>query len=424
MVNQHSIDTNARQTLAPSHVRPEYGAYNFAAIPGTALNLLGVPATMRLPDSVVPPGISCQQVIFLLIDGFGWNLYERLAGSSSLLRRLQREGIVSQLTAQFPSTTTAHVTTMNTSQPVGRHGMFEWHYYEPLVDAVICPFFYSYAGDQEHGTLLASGVDPPAFFPRQTIFDILKSHGVASTIFAYQSYADSPYNRTMERSATRRFAYESLPHALQLLGEAVAREQGRAYYYLHWGMVDAESHTHGPFSDAAAGELHATLDAIDSVLMPLLDGQKNVLLLIGADHGQDPVDPKQTIYLNQLIPGIAGYFRTTRGGRPIVPGGSAKDFFLYVKQEALEEVHALLRAKLTGVAEVFRVDQLIQAGYFGQAVSERFLSRVGNLVIVSQPGQTVWWYEPQRFTMQFNGHHGGLSTNEMLIPLLAWTSDR
>jgi hypothetical protein len=31
----------------------------------------------------------------------------------------------------------------------------------------------------------------------------------------------------------------------------------------------------------------------------------------------------------------------------------------------------------------------------------------------------VWWRERHRFDMRFRGHHGGLSPQEMLIPLAA-----
>jgi hypothetical protein len=46
------------------------------------------------------------------------------------------------------------------------------------------------------------------------------------------------------------------------------------------------------------------------------------------------------------------------------------------------------------------------------------MARVGNLVILPYRGEAVWWYEKDRFEQKFRGHHGGLTPQEMEIPLL------
>ena len=120
----------------------------------------------------------------------------------------------------------------------------------------------------------------------------------------------------------------------------------------------------------------------------------------------------------QHIPGIEGYLRTNRRGRPLVPAGSARDMFLYVRQERLDEAIALLQKHLAGRAEVYRTEELVTQGFFGrEPPSSTFLARVGNVVILPYQGETVWWYEYGKFDMHFSGHHGGLLPEEMEIPL-------
>ena len=67
----------------------------------------------------------------MLVDALGWTFVERFAERAPLLARVREAGVVSKLTTQFPSTTTAHVTTLHTAQPVGEHGAYEWFVYEP-----------------------------------------------------------------------------------------------------------------------------------------------------------------------------------------------------------------------------------------------------------------------------------------------------
>lgn len=75
--------------------------------------------------------------------------------------------------------------------------------------------------------------------------------------------------------------------------------------------------------------------------------------------------------------------------------------------------------RLEGKAEVVKTEWLIENGYFGPEISSQFRARVGNLVILSHRYESVWWYEKDRFEQRYYGHHGGLTPQEMEIPLLA-----
>ena len=104
-----------------------------------------------------------------------------------------------------------------------------------------------------------------------------------------------------------------------------------------------------------------------------------------------------------------------------MPAGSPRDLFLYVRDEMLDEAQDYLACRLAGRAVVYRTTDLIAAGFFGAApVSETFLGRVGNLVVLPYRGEAVWWYEKDRFEQKYFGHHGGLTPQEMEIPLLGW----
>jgi len=135
------------------------------------------------------------------------------------------------------------------------------------------------------------------------------------------------------------------------------------------------------------------------------------------------VDPKTTLYLNQTpqFPKIRKLLKENRRGDVLAPGGSPRDMFLYVKEPMLGEAKALVAAAVQGRADVYTIDELIGAGLFGpRPLSPTFLSRVGNLVVLPHKYETVWWYEKGRFEQKFYGHHGGLSPEEMEIPLLTY----
>ena len=201
-----------------------------------------------------------------------------------------------------------------------------------------------------------------------------------------------------------------------------ASQRGKAYYCLYFDGVDSVCHAQGPASRHVAAEIDALLDTLERTLHPALStaGGKT-LLLVTADHGQTAVDPATTFNLNRALPDITRFFRTNRAGAPLVPGGSCRDMFLYIKPELLDEAEGEITRLLAGRAEVHRVERLLAAGFFGAAPpSPTLLAHIGNLVILPYAGESVWWYERGRFEQRHRGAHGGLTRDEAETLLLAY----
>jgi hypothetical protein len=132
VINERSLEAVAAARLPGGRVRPLYDSYGFARIPATLLRLFGESAADGLPEDVLPELDGAPpRIVAVLVDALGWTFAERFAERAPLLARLREHGVVSMLTTQFPSTTTAHVTTLHTVQPVGEHGSYEWFMYEP-----------------------------------------------------------------------------------------------------------------------------------------------------------------------------------------------------------------------------------------------------------------------------------------------------
>ena len=407
--------------MHPDFIKPRYGSHCFADLPSTLKYLLtGVGAPSLAPDVLERFEPRYETVILFFIDSFGWRYIEQYSDDYPFLRRLAQEGQISKLTSQFPSTTAAHVTTIHTGLPVGQSGAYEWQYYEPQVDAVIAPLLFSYAGTRQRDTLNATQFAPARLFPYTTFYQDLAPYGVASTIFQHREYTPSTYSDVVFQGA-RVIPYSTLPEALANLQLCLAQHPTPAYYFLYFDKIDALSHQYGPSSPQLEAELDMFLTAMDRLFDRKLRGQlSRTLFVMTADHGQIETDPNTTLYLNReaRFAGLDAYLETNRSGDLLVPAGSARDFFLYVKDEMLDEAHAFLTERLADEADVVKTAWLIDAGYFGPPpMSDFFLKRVGNLVILAHGNKTVWWYEKGKFEQRLHGIHGGLSRQEMEIPL-------
>jgi hypothetical protein len=408
MLNLESVEA-----VAASRGRPLYETYGVPGVPQLARALLTGEGELGLPPSVLGGLARAQRsVVLFLLDGFGWRFFQRLGDELPFLRRIQREGVISQLTTQFPSTTAAHVTTLHTGAPVCDSGVLEWFYYEPVLDEVFAPLLSSMLGADGLSPAPLEGMHPPV-----TLYEELARYGVRSRCYHPHTLVGSPYTRAFTRGAESR-PYRTLPELLVNLAQQ-AHEPG--YHVVYIETIDTISHTYGPDSPQVAAEIRSIFGLLEDLFAgPLSAHRDGPLILVTADHGQTAVEPERTVYLDHLLPGSVHWMRTTRDGRPLVPCGGPRDMLLYIRPECLDMAHETLAHALMGMATVHRTEELARAGYFGPRPGTRLRERAGELVILPEPHEMVWWSAGGRFEIHKRGHHGGLHSDEMEIPLLLW----
>lgn len=392
--------------MNPNFIKPRYDSGGFAHLPQHIQEIFEKK--------------EYQTAIFFFIDGFGWRFYQDFKEHPFFVE-LEKHGSIEKITSQFPSTTAAHVTTWHTGLPVGESGIFEWQYYEPKLDAIFASLLYSYGGAKECDTAKSSGVAPSELYPNQNIYPVLKALGVEAHIFQHSGIVKSAYSDIVANGA-KLHGYSTISEAMVNLHLLLNKSHKSRYIGFYFGDVDGILHKYGPTSLHARAEIETLLDTLlTRFLIPLKKHSRGeTLFLLTADHGHVEVDPATTIFLNRdpRFEGIEKFFKVNKAGDSLIPAGSPRDMFLYIKDDLLNEAQEFLQSRLEGKADVVKTQELIDAGYFGETISETFLSRVGNLVILSYRYESVWWYEKDKFEMNYYGHHGGLTPQEMEIPLI------
>src|SRR3954470_20507922 len=254
----------------------------------------------ELPARIAALAGAHERLSVVLLDALGWAFVQRHA-DHPLLRRLEIE----QVASQFPSTTTAHLTTLYSGLPVAEHGLYEWRVYEPAVDAVILPLPMVHAR-REAG--------PPELQPRD-LFP-WPSALAGATVLQPAAIAGTRYGTAAFRGA-RVQGFEKLPEGLARLG----REPGLPSLY--WDASDVAGHVHGPASREFDAAVRHALDALEDVDGPLV---------VSADHGQIDVHPERLDELDAIWPELLDRLRRASRGRPLWPAGSARDCFLHVDE--------------------------------------------------------------------------------------------
>jgi predicted AlkP superfamily pyrophosphatase or phosphodiesterase len=407
MINHKSIEAVKTAAWETHFCRPLYDTYCFSKIPGTILRLLGKPSE-ALPQDCWVEG-QYDSVILFLIDGFGWQFLEKNYTKFPFLARFFREGIVSKLTSQFPSTTAAHITTLCSGSEVGQTGVYEWFFHEPQLNRVIAPLLYSYAGDKKCGSLKGI-IAPEKILPPETIFQRLQKEGVSSYVFQPKEISHSVYSNWMFRGSE----VQGYDRFSKCLSTVLPLMQKGGLFYVYFGDIDSNSHAHGMDSKQVERSMDKCFTALEEFWEKLSKTGLKVACLVTADHGMTPIDPATTYFLNREIPHLEEMIEKGADKRSLTPAGSCRDYFLHILPEKLHEAKALLSTALADKAIVCEVKDLIKQGFFGsKQVSASFLERVGNLVILPHGNHSIWWYEKGRFDQKFFAMHGGLTRAEM-----------
>ena len=419
MINKKSIEHLKTMTFE-GFLKPDYEKYCFSNIPYTIFSYLtenGNRHNLLPPDTAIDPKKKYDKVIFILIDAFGWNLLEMFSDSFPVLKELLVNGKTSKLTSQFPSTTTAEITTLHSGMQVQQHGIMEWFYYEPEFDDIFAPFMYRLPAQKN--TVLSKAADTiDKVFDFDNIYSVFKEKNIESFLFMPASIVNSPYTRKAVRNSVP-VSYTTFAQGLSELLQTVT-EQEKGYFQFYYSELDSICHLYGPYSKQAQAQLTCFMTSLEEILFKKLPRDGKTLFILSADHGQTTVKLDQGVYINNMED-VVGALKKNSVARPLVPGGSYRDFFIYVQHNMIDETAALLTKNLESTAKVIKTKELLDQNFFGSScASKKFLSRVGDICILPYQNTGVWWYAEDVFSMDFKGMHGGLTKEEMEIPYILY----
>ncbi len=407
--------------LPPGAVRPDYAGYCLANVPSTLASVLGHsdPRPALPKDAFGDLDTSgIENVVLILCDGFGYNEWQRQS-DHGFFGALAAKGSVRPITPVFPSTTAANLTALATGMTTQEHGLPEWYVYMEEVGEIIITLPFVKVGDSGRDTLVGT-MNPRSLFDGTTIYERMKSSGISSTSFTSRGLANTAYSN-VSRAGSEVSGYNTASDLSVSLRTFVERARGLNYIYAYWSYVDTIEHIYGPGTDEALVEGSLISHALYEGFLSKLDRKaaKKTMVVVTADHGQLQVDSTKTLYMNRLSK-LAKSFRKTPEGKVIRPWGSARDSFLSIEEDRLDETTAYLQKKFKAVATVIKTEDAIEAGLFGiNKPTRKFRRRVGNLMVLPHGNRTVWYRYVEERKLNLSGHHGGLTESEMTIPLAA-----
>jgi hypothetical protein len=383
-------------------VLPDYDGGSILNLSSSVAQHFGVD-TGYAPLKHQLPWEGVERVVLFIADGLGQQQLERHISDGdapNLKALLEQDAVSATITSVFPSTTMSAVTSIHMAAPPAKTGWLGYTLWLEEVGAVVD--MIALANLETHTQL-----EHPEFLKTQVSLTArLEQRGVQCFAAQPAAYKGSFLNDWYWQGAFQG-GYAS-PNTIPSLISSYQKVESPQYICAYYPDYDTVCHKHGPGSKHASDEI-AALDLCVARVLQTLPRDGKTIFILTADHGQRDLDPKKVVHLER-----DKILRTMLRG---APAGERLSRYFRVQDGALEELADYLQP----YAQTMTTLEAWNSGLFGgQADLETFRSRVGNLIAVAHDGiQFNWTFSGRKTASTLLGAHGGWSSAEMLVPMIA-----
>lgn len=406
---------------ARGFVPPDYDGGGLLNVAATVLDVLGVrdetdPPPLRALEPALREGV--RQVVVVLADGLGLAQLRALCAAgdmpfvASIIERARRheQAQLIEATTIFPSTTAAAITTLNTARTPQEHGNMAYFIWLEEFSAVTQMLRWGPAVTRRGSYFDDQRIDPREYVKVPSVHARLRQRGAKSWVIEPEIFRNEAMTRM--HAAEAGYAGYYLPSSMSVRLRDLLEQRpwgdAPAYVYAYWAGIDSVAHVSGPQSAD-----HSTEAALfDKALERAVASRPpdDTLVILTADHGHAFTDPEKLIDLVGDAE-LRSMLRNPIAGEPRLA-------FLHTDQPDRVKQH--LERRYPDTFFFLDRDEAIAAGLFGRGDPDIARQRVGNVLAMlgGDRGASIVRVDGQTF--RHRGSHGGMSSEEMRIPVLAW----
>jgi len=378
---------------------PDYSNSNLGII-SSLLQYYNIPcATPSIPelDDELKTG-NYRNIVLVLMDAMGSRILEKNLSPDSFLRR----HLCKELTAVYPCTTVCVTSSFFSGLPPVSHSWLAWSLYFKEWKQVIDLFPYrdSFSGDliDRHEKNVLEFMSFDSILPKIEA----STQGSVGIHCIFTDIARPRLVDLTEKYLTKIGTFESL---LQTTLEK-SRESGDHFIFSYFKSPDDLLHKNG----LTHSEVSEFLENTDQLFEKYADQFKDTLLIITADHGMQ--DITNHFYLNAVQP-LRELLRND-------PAGDPRAKFFYIKHGREDAFVERFQREFGDEFLLFSQDEFLSKKMLGEGpLHPKVKDFLGDFVACGV-GHSDLLYVPDgaRPPKEFNGHHAGLTAEEMFVPLI------
>tara|TARA_Y100000310_G_scaffold277527_1_gene295348 strand:- start:259 stop:1401 length:1143 start_codon:yes stop_codon:yes gene_type:complete len=336
-----------------------------------------------------------KNIVLLVLDGFGYNYFMKHRKNLNMFNNASR---VEKITAVFPSTTAASLTSFTTGVPPGKHGLISFHCFVKEFGMVTNMLSFT----PRYGKIEGEIKDLDGFLKEKSVFSKVKKAN--SFVVSHKAYQGGEYSN-MTSKGSKYFPYNTLNGLFKQVNR-VLKKRGNKLIYAYWPMIDSLLHELGVNSSLAKQHLLEIDKKIEALRKKI---GRDTIILVSADHGMVNVDWKNTVVVNDH-PKFDECLTV-----PIT--GDGRGPFLFVRPGKEKQLLSYFNKYFKRYGRLYKTSELVKKNLFGEN-SDELYRRAGDYMILCKPNCMFKQFMFKSERKKLKGNHGGVSEDEMLVPLI------
>jgi predicted AlkP superfamily pyrophosphatase or phosphodiesterase len=339
-----------------------------------------------------------KNIILIVADGLGYNYLTKKHPKSFLNKHLH-----SKITTVFPATTACAMTALSIGLPPQQHALTGWYtYLKEIGDITTVLPFTTRSGFN----LKDLGVNYNDIFDQKSFFEDLD---VTSVVIKHEDYLHSEFAKVTDKGSIP-LGYTDLDSFFERIKEGIKIDDNRKYIWAYWPSIDSLSHEYATDSEEVANHFEELDKKIEQFSVWLKD--KNTSIVVTADHGLIDTKEEEKIILLENHPDFLDTLVLPLSGEPRVA-------YCYVRPNRVNNFKHYVNTVFKDVCELYLSEDLIEENYFGlYDPNPNLKDRVGDYTLIMKDNyimKDIILGEERRI---FIGNHGGLSDEELFVPLV------
>lgn len=344
-------------------------------------------------------GIVKKNVVFILIDGLGYEYLKKYGEGSFLLENLK-----SKITSVFPATTASALTTFATGVAPQQHALTGWFMYLKEIGAVVTTLPFTFrAGAFKLGK---SKVKYKEIYSEKSFFEDLKA---TSFSIKHKDYIRSEYSFLTTKGA-KNIPFSTINGFFRQIYKVLNSKEKRKFIFAYWDKFDSICHRKGT-DDKETKEHFEQLDRKIARLAKFAKN-KNTVIVVTADHGLTDTKEQSKIIELKDHPKFSETLSMPLSGEPRV-------VYCYVKSSKIKQFEDYVKTKFKNICEIHKSKNLIKENYFGlYEPNEKLKDRIGDYTLIMKENYIMRDLVLGEERNMSIGNHGGVSKEEMFVPLI------